>query len=317
MDMDGRVLHTWRRALNDVWPNYIPPSYLRRDATAYWRRVRIGERGELFAIFDGVGLIKIDRDSNVLWKYAGGCHHDLDIAEGGAIYVLTQKLERVPVINTEKDILHPTVTELAPDGQVRRVISLAACFAHSPYAPLLTMCPDSVDVFHANALKWLDGRLANRSEIFRKGNLLISIRTINTLAIINPEREMVVWALTGLWRQQHEPTLLDNGNILVFDNQGDNGKSQVLEVDPFSQQVIWRHAGFDSALCGTARRLPNGNTLITETSGGRAFEVTSDHSVAWEFVNPHQCVENNVPMIAALLEVIRLEPSCDLTWLTR
>jgi len=317
MDMDGRVLHTWRRALRDVWPGYVPPSYLRHAATQYWRRVRLGEHGELFALFDGVGLVKLDKDSNVLWSHDGQCHHDLDIAKDGAIYVLTQKLERVACLNARKEVLHPTVTELAPDGQVRRVISLAACFAQSPYAALLDLCPDTMDVFHANTVKILDGRHASRSDLFREGNLLISIRSINTVAIVDPDRETVAWALTGLWRQQHEPILCDNGNLLVFDNQGDRGKSQIIEVDPFTQRIAWRHGGFDSAFCGSVRRLPNGNTLITETNGGRAFEVTPDHAVVWEFVNPHQRVENGVPMIAALLEVERLPISDDFGWLSR
>ncbi len=30
----------------------------------------------------------------------------------------------------------------------------------------------------------------------------------------------------------------------------------------------------------------NGNTLITEGAAGRAFEVTVDHEIVWEFINP-------------------------------
>jgi len=317
MDMTGRVLHTWRRALHEVWPGYVPPPYLRHAAMQYWRRVRLGEQGELFALFDGIGLVKLDKDSRVLWSHEGQCHHDLDIAKNGAIYVLTQKLERVACLNTRKEVLHPTVTELAPDGQVRRVLSLAVCFAQSPYAPLLDGLPDTIDVFHANTIKLIDGRLASRSDLFREGNLLVSIRSINTIAIVDPDRETVVWALTGLWRQQHEPILLDDGNLIVFDNQGDRGRSQILEVEPFTQRIVWRHGGFDSQYCGSVRRLPNGNTLITETNGGRAFEVTRDHAMAWEFFNPHQRVENGVPMIAALLEVERLPLQGDYGWLAR
>jgi hypothetical protein len=33
--------------------------------------------------------------------------------------------------------------------------------------------------------------------------------------------------------------------------------------------------------------LPNGNTLITEGSGGRIIEVTRDHQIVWEYISPY------------------------------
>jgi hypothetical protein len=38
---------------------------------------------------------------------------------------------------------------------------------------------------------------------------------------------------------------------------------------------------------GIAQRLTNGNTLITESSFGRFFEVTSQGEIVWEYVNPY------------------------------
>jgi len=35
---------------------------------------------------------------------------------------------------------------------------------------------------------------------------------------------------------------------------------------------------------GYAQRLPNGNTLITESSFGRFFEVTKEGEIVWEYV---------------------------------
>ena len=40
-------------------------------------------------------------------------------------------------------------------------------------------------------------------------------------------------------------------------------------------------------LAGSAQRLANGNTLITEGAAGRFFEVTSENEIVWEYVNPH------------------------------
>lgn len=44
---------------------------------------------------------------------------------------------------------------------------------------------------------------------------------------------------------------------------------------------------FYSSYISSAQRLPNGNTLITEGSDGRLIEVTPEHEIVWEFVNPY------------------------------
>ncbi len=108
------------------------------------------------------------------------------------------------------------------------------------------------------------------------------------------------------------------GDILVFDNGGPSGYgaptetsttglnhyqrnySRVLQFNPTTLDITWQYtpeeAGFDlftdptkffSAYVSSAQRLPNGNTLITEGSDGRILEVTADHEIVWEYVNPY------------------------------
>src|SRR5690554_8099399 len=44
---------------------------------------------------------------------------------------------------------------------------------------------------------------------------------------------------------------------------------------------------FYSFFISSAQRLPNGNTLITEGSNGRIFEVTTEHELVWEYISPY------------------------------
>jgi len=170
-------------------------------------------------------------------------------------------------------------------------------------------------------LEVLDGRLAHKSPIFKAGNFMISVREIGVVAIIDPESEKVVWALSGMWRAQHQPTLLDNGNLLVFDNQGHDGQSKVVELDPLTQQVVWEYADspsapFYSETCGASQRLENGNTLITESDNGRVFEVTADGTIVWEFRNP-QRTGSEKQFIAAILEMVALPLDYPTNWLSQ
>ncbi len=109
------------------------------------------------------------------------------------------------------------------------------------------------------------------------------------------------------------------GNILIFDNGGWAGYdlpnpgaptgskaarrdySRVLEIDPVGMKIVWQYtpaeAGllmphdanrFYSPFISGMQRLPNGNTLICEGSGGRLIEVTAEHEIVWEYINPYK-----------------------------
>jgi hypothetical protein len=55
---------------------------------------------------------------------------------------------------------------------------------------------------------------------------------------------------------------------------------------------------------GSAQRLPNGNTLICEGDKGRAFEVTKEGEIVWEWLNPLM----NEKRRALLYRITRLPP---------
>jgi hypothetical protein len=179
------------------------------------------------------------------------------------------------------------------------------------------------DVFHTNTLEVLDGRLAAVSDAFRAGNVLVSMPVIHAIAVVDLEAERIVWGLRGGFRFQHQPTVLDSGRILFFDNLGTPKRSSVLEIDPATGQVLWRYQAdrpgdFYSFCCGSNQRLPNGNTLVTESDAGRAFEIDADREIVWEYLNPHRVPdprEKGQERIATLFEVVRLPADFPLDWL--
>ncbi|MGQ0721171.1 MAG: arylsulfotransferase family protein [Candidatus Eiseniibacteriota bacterium] len=316
LDMAGRELHRWSM---DYWTAFPGTDVPRdREAATFWRRARLLDGGALLAIFEGHGLVKLDSASNLVWAYAGGAHHALDLDGSGNIWVLTREIRFLERIHAEKPVLEDFVAVLAPDGTEQRKISVLEAFERSVYAPFLEIMPEAGDIFHTNALEILDGAHATRVPAFRRGNLLISIHTLNVVAVLDPESGTIVWAMAGPWKRQHEPRLLANGHLLVFDNQGYGGKSQVIELDPVTQQVAWTYRGtppsaFYTELCGASERLPNGTTLITESERGRAFEVAPDGAIVWEYLSPYRAGAKG-DFVATLLEVVRLDPATPLDW---
>jgi len=323
IDLDGRIRHRWRftyqqcrAAAPERQDDFLPDH---TGVTACWRRARLLPDGSVLAIFEGHGLVHIDRESNYLWSYPGACHHDLDLAPDGSIYVLTREARIQPQFNPKQPVLMDYITHLAPDGHELDSLDLLAAFENSDYASFLDYAQEAGDIFHTNTLELLDGSQVDKAPMFAAGNFLISVRELDVVAIVDPRQKKVVWALSGLWSAQHQPTLLSNGNLMVFDNKGYGGHSKVLEIDPLTQQIAWEFvdspkAPFYSATCGTGQRLANGHTLITESDNGRAFEVTSDGTVVWEFRNPERAGPKQ-QYIAAIMEMVALPEGATAEWL--
>lgn len=317
-DMEGRILHRWGYPLRRLRPElYRDPEtrdQIRR--IEYFRRARLLPDASVLAIYEGLGLVKLDRESQVVWSYEGGAHHDLDIAPDGRIWVLDREGKPIPRLGREGAVLEDQVTVLDPDtGRVLRKISILEAFERSEHAALLERMPPRPDILHTNTLEILDGRLAGIDPAFEAGNLLLSVLELDAIAVLDPEREEIVWAKIGPWRKQHQPTVVDCDRLLLFDNMGPSRegvpeRSRVVELDPRTLEALWRYGGdretdFFSQTLGSAERLPNGNTLITESENGRAFEVTRDGTIVWEFVSPHRAGEED-ELVAVLFEMQRL-----------
>lgn len=324
MDNAGVVLHRWSADFEALWPDY--PIKKSHNSRHCWRRARLFPNGDVIALFGGLGMVKVDKDSRVLWSLPNRAHHDLDVGPDGDVYVLTRQAHDVPRVNKRKPVLEDFIVVLDAEGQEKQTLSVLEAFENSEEFSWIwhTKTRKVDDLFHTNSIEVLDGSLAAKNPAFKAGNLLISCRANHALAVVDLAQREVVWAHHGGtardYLRQHDPSVLDNGHLLLFDNQGIKGQSTVEEYDPVSMERVWTYAGtetdpFYSATCGAAERLPNGNTIITESDNGRAFEVDARGDIVWEFLNPARAGEEQ-EYIAALFEVVRLGDDFDASWAT-
>ena len=320
--MSGDIIHRWSCGLTKAWPELVTK---KASATKYWkskmywRRAHLMGNGDLYAIFEGVGIIKLDKNSNLLWSKNNFAHHDLYVAKNGDVYLLTRKVHIDERFDPEKPIIEDFITVLDSEGNELKNVSILDMLENSPFAPVLTRTKPSGDIFHTNTIELIEKPPADRNSPFKQGTLLISILYLDLVCAVDIEKESVYWVESNLWHRQHQPTLLDNGNMLVFDNQGLKKESSVLEIDPTTRKILWSYRGgedgaFYSETCGSCQRLPNGNTLITESDPGRAFEVTPDKTIVWEYVNPNRAGKNK-ELIATLFDVIRLPHDFPVDWI--
>jgi hypothetical protein len=309
LDMAGKIVHRWEMPFSKAWPR---PEHIRSpvgDKKIYFQKAHVFPNGDLLALYMGFGdtpygygLVKMDKDSRLIWKYSAHAHHDFHIdPDTGNILVLTQEFIKRPIAGLE-NLSYPALADyivtLSPEGKELSKISIIEAFRDSPYQAFLFQKPENLlpwDATHTNSVAILPHAMAAAFPIFKPGQIMVSLRNINALAVIDPEKRAVVWASNGPWKGQHSAHFLPNGHILLFDNRGfythKKTFSRAMEFDPVTLQIGWTYTDtgrppFYSYNNSRVQRLPNGNTLIAESLSRHVFEITREGKVVWDYRLP-------------------------------
>ena len=308
IDMRGNMVYEWGEPSKKGWK------------TAY-----LNEDGSLFYIKTNTLMGKVDRNSVRTWVRRCRFDHSIDVAENGDIVSVINQHGQVTYKDRTIPVLNNYIVVLAPGGKIKKRVSLIRMMlrdipahvmdgiaeVYDPDNPPAKIGVNSIyDVFHTNAAKIIRRDVP---VLCAKGDILISVRNLSTIAIVRIDETRVIWK----WGRhnllyQHDPTLLDNGNILIFDNQIEMTGSRVIEVNPLTKKIEWEYTGsppksFFSRTRGAAQKLPNGNVLIIESDKGHAFEVTPGGRIVWDFYNPDIADKDGESRRATIYKMTRID----------
>lgn len=275
----------------------------RRDEARPWKLVQAARGDRFVALANDGTILMVDEHSKVLWERRRTFHHDFTFTDDDVLYAIDRRLRRVPELARLKPVRDDHLMAIAADGQTLLDLSSVDLLLSEPELQAVARRQSrpvfdwEVDVFHTNTITPIPRDVVRDGAVlFERGDLLICWRNLNTVAVVDPggsgERASLRWFWgNGELEWPHHPTLLDDGNLLLFDNGTFRGWSRVVEIDPVSREIVWEyHAepreSFFSSSRGSAQRLPNGDTLITDSMSGHVFEVTSDGETVWEFYDP-------------------------------
>jgi hypothetical protein len=318
IDMHGNTVHKWD---------------LRDDGGSDWHHVEMCENGDLLAVALDQMLVRLDWNSNVKWKKKMRAHHDVSIDENKRIYAIGREDRLVFWHNIPVPILSDYILVLSPNGEpekkihlydlmkkqtdlydlMKKQISLSQVIEiyfdlilkprglkgvinHKIKDKYICGMGTVFDIMHTNSIEIMDRDI---DAFCKKGDWLISIWALDLVGLIDSKKNEFTWSWgPGELDKQHHPTLLKNGNVLIFDNGRKRQFSRIVELNPLTKKIVWEYKSmpltqFHSNSRGCSQRLPNGNTLITDSNKGHVFEITNEGEIVWEFYNPDVDEDNN------------------------
>ena len=312
VDMNGEVVHRWS----------VDPD----GRKGFIHRARLLKSGALMLLFgpgDVAGHVaEFDWEGTQTWSYTPEryAHHDFWPTESASVLLICEI--RLPPeyrekisdpVRREVEVFGDELIEVSRSGEVvwrwvqHEHLDVNICnpipasrdWGKGENSNTIT------DWTHTNTIQALpENRWHDEGDTrFRPGNILQSMRQLDTISIVDRESGDVVWSYTGDYRGglsgQHEPHMIEKGlpgagNIIVFDNGASPrydlahcGCSYVLEIDPTGNRLVWVYDDdhfFFSRFTANCQRLPNGNTLIFEAMCKRLFEVTPEKEIVWEYI---------------------------------
>lgn len=237
--------------------------------------------GSIAVAFDNGNVIaRIDACGEPLWVTPGRYHHVVANGDDGVIWSWVNDILMKLDADTGKVLksIHLKRDIIAAQNQYG-VFSI-----HSDEDPDQIVYHGSA--FHSNDVEPLTEDLAAAFPMFAAGDLLISLRELNLVAVIDPETGLLKWWKHGPWFRQHDPDFLPDGRISVFDNQMGLGTSRIVVIDPATDEweVTFEGKGdvpFYTWQRGTHQVLDNGAILMTEPERGRVLLADGDGELVW------------------------------------
>ena len=309
IDMQGRVVHCWRPGLSPFYGYLLDNGHLLVSLKAPEPTLTYGGWHGRVA--------ELDWDGRVAWQYEDpALHHDHCRLRNGNTLVLRwapvpgEIARRVAggVAGTEAEggvLWGDELREVTPGGEV--VWEWRSYEVFDPREDAICPLEYRHEWSHCNAVEELSD-----------GGLAVSFRYLDTIGIVDRGTGRFRWQWgRGEVSHQHDPTEVEGGNILLFDNGihrvGSNDRSRAVEVDPRTGEVVWQYVAnpesslYSRNISGT-QRLPNGNTLICEGDCGRLLEVTREGEVVWEFHNPFFFTVPNLGTVNRMFRAHRYGP---------
>lgn len=244
----GEILHSWPLDLAGLFTDAEGFTGRTKLQNFYPIGLELQNDGSLIATFHGrniypyaIGIARIGRKGEIIWKHLDNAHHWFTTAEDGRILSpiqLRPKVKFFPGTSIEARCPTPIYDEgvrvYRADGSVVKTLSVLSALSDSGYRGLLYGLRDDCDPIHINSVEVVTPAIASKVPGTSAGDFLISLREPSVVAVIDQVDGHIKTLVSGRTAAQHSAHFLPDGSVVAFDNRGGSpatGGSRIARID--------------------------------------------------------------------------------------
>lgn len=295
---DQKVLHRWVPDINEIMKIRDKGRPISEQSNkgniVFWHPLP-SEDGSVVFNTEDRALVKIDKNSKILWSLDGIFHHSQEKDADGNIWASSVMEKNSDYLSRFfEDYRDDALAKVSPDGKLLYKKSITDILLENDYRGLLFgIGPMERDPLHLNDIQ----PALSSTEYWQKGDLLVSIRNKSTVFLYRPSTNKILWLKTGPWLNQHDANFVDDSRISIFGNniiRNKNydfidGHNEVYIFDFKTNETSTPYTAFLSKAKvktmtgGRSEILSNGDVFIEETDFGRMLRGSNSQSI-WQYV---------------------------------
>ncbi|MDB5017638.1 MAG: Arylsulfotransferase, partial [Mucilaginibacter sp.] len=282
---DQKTIHQWKPDFDQIKKFTEKENSFWRDTNKYDVRLfhpLLSSDGSIIFNDNLSPLIKINKNSKLVWTVNGSFHHSLEFDAEGNIWAPSVIPNSKFLSKVSVGYMDYAITKISPDGKLLLQKSVAQILMENGYRGLLLGTGKyEADLLHLNDIQ----PALTSSRFWKKGDLLISLRHKSTVFLYRPEVNKIIWLKTGPWLDQHDVDFIDSSRIGVFGNNIIRYSDSYSKlVDGYNEEYIYdfktdkietpyteflKTANVSTISEGRSDVLSNGDLFIEETNNNR------------------------------------------------
>lgn len=302
LNMFGKAVHTWSTNHQALYSMLEPSGNL----------LAIMESPKYTAFFPPGGntgtIEELDWNGNVVWEYHNeAMHHAIVPLKNGDILIsLWEKTPASIASKIQGGYSGSTFQDTVWSDEIREINrkgnTVWSWHSYQHLDPSVDILDPTMPQYAWTYTNGMD--YTEHNPIDGTPAVLLSMRSLDEIMLVRKSDGKIIWrSPKGMLNTQHDPSILANGNILVFDNSFTRPPTpfpsfgtKVVELNPKTNKIVWSFDGgkgvidkmnFFAPIVGGAQRLANDDTLITDGPKGHIFEVTPKGKVVWDLQSPY------------------------------
>jgi hypothetical protein len=215
--------------------------------------------------------------------FEGSYHHSIELFQDTLLFACSFGKDTLPNwndaimiinLNTMKPVFQKSISEILVENNYQGLLYGTSNFNYR--------LGDSRDIIHLNDIQ----PVRQKTNFAEVGDALISMRHLSTVMLYRPRTNKVLWLSQGPWFNQHDPDVINENEIGVYNNNyirgigfNENESSQIITYNFKTQKYGTLHKKtfekyhIKSKLSSRFEILDNGNMFVEDSPSGTYYLI--------------------------------------------